>query len=396
MTPYWYIENDFFEQRSKRIGASEVSALIPNPEKPNESLAGYDRTAVTVWQEKTGRKAPDPAGLPAEMGHWNEVKAIELFLRGIDPEMSREYRASRLRFERAQEDAPATSPRDYQTTPLRHNTQWYNDSFIVHPDGIWEPPKSRGILYEPGGDTAHGYAIDLAEPFLVEAKTASYWAAKRRAGSLVSGYDFDLRTWQGIPLKHYVQIQFQLACMDVEVAYLPLLYDSASFHVWEIRRDRKTGDQLIDLAGRMAWHIQHDEPPKELAINALDISTLYPTLSDDFSFTTDPAEREALLTAARAAQRAAGQEKVWKAKKEDANDALAVLLKDRKELRIELDGEVVPVVKWIEKKGGERIAGLKEIAKTPGAEDTVRALGLVKQGEPSRYVTVCLKEEVEE
>lgn len=87
---------------------------------------------------------------------------------------------------------------------------------------------------------------------------------------------------------------------------------------------------------------------------------------------------------------------MWKAKKEDANDALAVLLKDRKELRIELDGEVVPVVKWIEKKGGERIAGLKEIAKTPGAEDTVRALGLVKQGEPSRYVTVCLKEEVEE
>ncbi len=396
MTNYWYIENDFDSARKKRIGASEISMLIPNPERPSESLAGYDQTAITLWRQKTGRDAKDNSNnLFCEMGHWNEVKAIELFLRGIDPSMARQYREGRLRFELDAERDPTTSPRGYQETPLRHSTQWYNDQFIVHPDGIWDAPLISPIAkyQEHNYVDAHGYSIDLARCFLVEAKTASYWAAKRRAGSLVSGYDFDLKTWQGIPLRHYVQIQFQLACLDVEVAYLPLLYDSASFHVWEIRRDRKVGDQLIDLAGRMAWHIQHDEPPKELAMNALDVAALYPSLSDDFAFTSDPEEREALLAAARASTRAAAQEKAWKAKKEDANDALAVLLRDRREIRIELDGEVVPVVKWIEKKGGERIIGLKEAKAVPGAEEKLREMGLVKQGEPSRYVSVCLREE---
>jgi hypothetical protein len=430
VTPYWYIHNDFFSARSKRIGASEISALIPNPEKPNESLAGtwrrpdgtIDRkTAVTVWEEKTGRREPSPSGLPAEMGHWNEVKALELFIRGIDPATARAYRESRLRYEMLAEEHPEhVKAEDYQATPFRHNTQWYDDNFIVHPDGIYEPDFGirrtaigtmqrieRGrdpalpqgfpyeILDEQGRVTAHGYTIDLSEPFLLEAKTASYWSAKRRNGSLVSGYDFDLATWQGIPLKHYVQIQFQLACMDVETAYLPLLYDSASFHVWQIARDRAMGDKLIDLAGRFAWHIKHDEPPKEMAMNALDIAALYPELREDFRFVSDEAEREALIEAARAAQKAAAQEKTWKRKKEDASDALAVLLRDSRELKIELDGEIVPVVKWIEKKGGELVAGLKEAKAIPGAEDALRKLGLVKQGEGSRYVSVTLKEEEE-
>jgi hypothetical protein len=393
VTPYWYIHNDFFSARSTRIGASEISALIPNPEKPNESLAGYERTAVTVWQEKTGRKIPDPSGLPAEMGHWNEVKALELFIRGIDPATARIYRASRLDYERAAETMPdSVRAEDYQTTPFRHNTQWYDDNFIVHPDGIYD---TNWDMMAGKSAEAHGYTIDLALPFLLEAKTASYWSAKRRNGSLVSGYDFDLATWQGIPLKHYIQIQFQLACMDVETCYLPLLYDSASFHVWQIARNRAMGDKLIDLAGRFAWHIKHDDPPKDFAMNALDIAALYPTLSEDFRFVSDETERAALLEAARVTQRAAAQEKTWKAKKEDASDALAVLLKDAKELRIELDGEIVPVVKWVEKKGGERLMGLKEAKAIVGAEDALRKLGLVKQGEGSKYVQVSLKEEEE-
>jgi len=402
MTPYWYIQNDdFLEKRSLRVGASDIPALIPNPERPNESLAGYERTAVTLWEEKTGRRAQSPVGLPAEMGRWNEVKAIELFIRDIDPDMAREYALERLRYEMLFERDPNRRTSAYQSTPFKHNTQWYNDDFIVHPDGIFDPDgniRQWEVLNHVGPIKAHGYNIDLSYPYLIEAKTASYWSAKRRNGSLVSGYDFDLKTWQGIPLKHYVQIQFQLACLDVEVAYLPLLYDSASFHVWEIRRDRKTGDQLIDLAGRMAWHIKHDTPPKEMAMNAVDIATLYPTITDDFAMLPEDATNAA-IEAARKYRHAKAQEKAWKQKADDASDALACYLKDAKEIRAMRNGEIVTVAKWIEKKGSERVMGLKEIGKLAGGEaltKTLRDAGAIKQGEGSRYVGVVYKDDEEE
>lgn len=411
MTPYWYIQNDFTEKRSTRIGASEISQLLSNPEKPNESLAGYEQTAVTLWQEKTGRRARSVSGLSAEMGHWNEVKAIELFIRGI-PEigeaMSLQYLEDRQRFElvnlrRGRDNrllAPV-APDAYQTTPFKHNTQWYNDQFICHPDGIFHNDQiSPELGYSLNGKTyrevsAHGYKINMGENFLIEAKTASYWSAKRRNGSLVSGYDFDLKSWQGIPLKHYVQIQFQLAVLDVETCYLPLLYDSASFHVWQIARDRKTGDQLIDLAGRMAWHIKNDTPPKELAMNALDIAELYPEINEDFQFLSGEDATKA-LEAARKAQQASAQEKAWKIKKDDATDALAVFLKDAKELRIELDGNIVPVVKWIERKGAERCASLKEIKEgKPEVYKYLGRKGCLSTSEASRSIKVSLKEEEE-
>jgi hypothetical protein len=335
------------------------------------------------------------------MGHWNEVKAIELFIRGIDKKTALDYKQKRLQYEVLVEEYPDRfNAADYNITPFRHTTQWYNDQFICHPDWIYDPSflwYADGITYNKaelaGSCEAHGYAIDLSTPFLIEAKTASFWAAKRREGSLVSGYDFDLRTWQGIPLKHYVQIQFQLACLDVEVCYLPLLYDSASFHVWEIRRDRKTGDQLIDLASRFAWHVKHDELPKEMAMNSLDIQALYPEIREDFYFEGDPEKREAIIQAARAQVNASEQEKAWKQKKDDASDALSVYLADNKELRIELDGEIRTVAKWVEKKGGERVAGLKEISKDEKAYRYLKRKGFVNQGGDSRYVKVSWREE---
>jgi len=402
MTPYWYISNDFHEKRSTRIGASEVACLIPNPEKPNESLAGYDSTAVTLWQEKTGRKERQISGLPAEMGHWNEVKAIELFIRGIDPAMAREYLRDRTIFGITDGDS---HPQHFQHTPWKHNTQWYNDQFIVHCDGIYEPwgyRESQDLItpslvdnWGPQSVDAHGYTIDLSTPHLIEAKNHGYFAARRPENSIVTGYDFDLKGWQGIPLKEYVQCQFQMANMDVDTNYLCLLTDHAlgTFHVWEIRRDRKTGDQLIDLASRFAWHVKHDDPPKEMAMNSLDIQALYPKIWEDFYFEGDPEKRQAIIEAAKAQVHAAEQEKAWKQKKDDASDALSVYLADNKELRIELDGEIRTVAKWVERKGGERIAGLKEIAKDEKAYRYLKRKGFVNQGEDSRYVKVNLREE---
>ena len=393
MTPYWYIENNFLSSREGRIGASDISALLVNPDKPSESLAGYGQTAVTLWQQKTGRAEREPAGLAAEMGHYLELKAIELFIRGIPkigPTMAAEYVESRLRYETAVLSDPNRRASRYQPTPFKHNTQWYNDQFIVHPDGVWE--SGDGGWYTTHGHpyAAHGLTIDLSQPFLIEAKTASYWSAKRRPEKPHSGFDFDLKTWQGIPLKYYVQIQFQLAMMDVEVCYLPLLSDSATFNVWEIRRDRKIGDDLIDLAGKFMWYVKQDVEPKEMAINIDDIISLYPTITDDFQTVTGE-EADAVIDLARKAKDAASQEKAWGEKAADAKSALAVHMKDAKELRVLLDGEERRVVSWTEREGSEYVASVKELDEVTIA--ALRCRGFIKQKSGSRSVNVCWKEE---
>lgn len=403
MVNYWYVENDFLKAREGRIGASDLSCLLPNPDKPSESLAGFGNTAVTLWQQKTGRSEREPGGLSCEMGHWNEIKAIELFIRGIPeigPAMAAEYVESRLRYETAVLSDPNRRARAYQPTPFKHNTQWYNGDFIVHPDGIWDNDGRLipGLPIPEGGRlpptvTAHDLTIDLSTPFLIEAKTASYWSAKRRPEKPHSGFDFDLKTWQGIPLKYYVQIQFQLAMMDVEVCYLPLLSDSATFNVWQIARDRKIGDDLIDLAGRFMWYVRHDTEPKEMAINIDDICAMYPTITDDFQTVTGE-EAATLIELARKAKDASAQEKAWKEKKEDAQSALAVHMKDAKELRVLLDNEERRVVSWTERSGSEYVASVEEVKKADlELEAELRYRGLVKQKKGSRSVNVCWKEE---
>ena len=391
MNPFWYISDNFHTARSKRIGASEISSCIPNPEKPGESLSGYGNTAITLWQEKTGRKERDQAGLHAEMGNWNEPKNIELFLRGIDRPLGLEYLQSRLEYELLKEHGTKPNPEKYQTTPCKHHAQWYNDFAICHPDGIWVPPSPETPKIK-----AHGLKIDLSKPFIIEAKNASYWSAKRRNGSHHTGFDYELKTWQGIPLKFYVQIQYQLEALDVNVAYLPLLSDSANQHTWIIGRNRKWGKKLFELASRMKWHIDNDKPPKDLAISIDDVCTLYPTINDDFRLVTGD-DGEKITELARTYKHADEQAKLWDNRKKDAASALSVYLSDTKELRTNIDGEIVPVAKWVERKGSERIEALKTIKEEkPEVYKYLDKKGCLSTSEASRSVKVCLKEATEQ
>lgn len=383
MNDFWFIDRDVTQHRGQRIGASDIPALIPNPEKPTESLAGYERTALTVWEEKTGRRVPNIPGLPAEMGHYLEPKVVELFMRDIfGPELAAEWFLRRMQYEVLSGSGAQVRAADYQVPPVEHSIEFYTEDFIVHPDGIYRPesvPRLVDVV------TAHGLSIDLSRPFYIEAKSARYWSARRPEGSMVSGYDFNLHTWQGIPLKHYVQIQFGLALTEIDIAYLPLLFDTSDFHVWDIRTDRKIQGQIIDLAARMAWHIKHDTPPKELAMNSSDIKRLYPELTTDFVYLQgDDAEK--VREAAVAYNRAAKQEKLWAERKKEASDTLAVHLKDRKELR----DENGPICRWTEVPSGEAVLALSEIKKTdPLAYRYLKRKGLLKETKSKKYPTVC-------
>jgi hypothetical protein len=153
-----------------------------------------------------------------------------------------------------------------------------------------------------------------------------------------------------------MQIQFQLALLEVDVAYLPLIHNTSDFDIWQIRANKKHQGRLIDLAGKMVWHIKTDTPPGDLAMNANDIMALYPNVGDDFVL-IEGEEHAQAIEIAKSFNQAQRQIKRWKEKEADAKDAMAVLLRDRPELR---DGEGI-ISKWGITKGSEKMIALSKI-----------------------------------
>lgn len=373
MKDYTFV-NDIFQGRGVKIGASEVPALFPNPEKPTESVLGFGRTAYTVWQEKVGEKEPDKAGLAAEMGHYLEPKAIELFIREVwGADVARAWLTKRMDFEMKGGD-----PAKMQAYPILSMTSFSDEISIVHPDGL-HIGESMGKLVK----TPWGFKVDTRKDFLIEAKSASFYSAKR-GDSEVKGYDRDDRSSNGIPLKHLFQIQFQMMKTGIDLAYLVLISDTSKFDVWKVKADRRLQRSIEKVTRLFMDHVKRRTPPKELAINIDDIKALYPTLVNDFLLIGDDDE-ERIKKLSTDMKYAASQEKLWKDRKADCSDALAVALAEFKELR---DSEGGVIAKWTSRKGYEDIVSFKEMVKTnPEAVRYLRRKGLVRMSHETRYVT---------
>jgi hypothetical protein len=371
MKDFWYIKGDFTKERSGRIGGSDIAALIPSGEKPNESLAGHGRTPITVFQEKTGRKKRDPAGLPAEMGHFLEPKVLELFIREkFNYEIGKEFIRKKIIYELSPKNLNAS---DFQVKPFYHNTQYYTtegkSGKIVHADCIVKTDK---------------------EEYSIESKSANFFAARRPTESKISGYDLDLEEWQGIPLKHYVQCQYQLDLLELDYCYLPLIYNTSQFQYWKIKANKKHQNQIMDLVDNMIWHINKDIAPKEMILNQNDVKELHPKLQDDFVMISGE-ERDQAIEIAGAYNKAHEQEKKWKNKKQEAADSMSILLKDVPELR----DENGIIAKWQVKKASERVKGLKDIKKIrPLAYKYLNKWDLINTSEESRSVSIKWKGEI--
>ncbi|MDA3811882.1 MAG: hypothetical protein PF518_16300 [Spirochaetaceae bacterium] len=399
---FWFIgdHGDFETTRSGRVGASDVPALFSNPENPSESLAAYKRTALTVYQEKIGELQRSPAELSAEMGNFLENKNLELTIRyfysyeeGLKFRLSKEQYESDCAIARIN-GTPIPSARGYQTGgPFLHSVQYFVDGMIVHPDCVYignpelSVKKERFVKYE-------GIRIDMSKPFLIEAKSAKKYAAKRPHGSLVKGYDFTLLSWHGIPLKHYFQTQFQMSLFRVDFCILSLISDTSDFHVWKIKGEKKKQGQIIDVVGKMVRHIQDKTFPKELAINTQDVVIMNPDIQKDFIMLSGD-KLKLHKEACKKSKEAKRQIKNWTKIDKDALACIAVIHKDFEEVR---DGSVI-LSKWVEKKGSTGIAKPEGTVSKESVLDWIkkndkpllRSLenrGMIKTGKPSRYISV--------
>lgn len=341
MLNYTYI-TDFYKSREGRIGSSDIPALIPHPVRKSESLAGYERTAIAVYEEKTGITKREPAGFSARVGNDIEILPLRYFIEEYDTkETAREFYRGYIMCKIGQEanETGIFNTTAFNNTDYKHHTESMNDFAVAHADCIYVGKK----------------------PFIVEAKSAQFWSVKRDK-DIYSGYDFDLKDWQGIPLKHYFQIQFQMALYGVDMAYLALLYNTSEFHTWQIKGNKKHQAELLELAEYMKKCIDKKTPPKEKAMNASDIQKLYPEIKEDFREVVGK-ELETAMSITEQYQHAKQQVKQWELQERDALDAISVLLKDERELKGLINGELQTIARWKNIGGAEKIVALSKIKK---------------------------------
>ena len=249
----------------------------------------------------------------------------------------------------------------FNSTPFRHHTEATNDFAIAHADCIYDPEYVNGNSAKIF--IKDNLKINFQKPFSIQAKSAQYWVVKSRNTDQHSGYDLDLKTWQGIPLKHYMQIQFEMALYEVDVTYLALLYNTSEKHYWQIKANKKHQADLLEIASYMKKCIDKKQPPAKYAMNSDDIRKLYPEIKDDFR-QVDGAELDSILGIANNYASAAKQEKAWKNKKEDYLNSIAIFLKDQSELKGLVNDELVSIAKWKSSGGSEKIMKLSEIQKS--------------------------------
>ena len=374
MKQYSFVR-DIFENRGTRIGASEVPCLFPDPERPTESVAGYGKTAITLYQEKVGERERSKAGLAAEMGHYLEPKAVELFIREVwGYETGKEWLKNRMDFEMNGGD-----PKTKQTYPILYNTAFMDDDSIVHPDGLHVGEKDGKIV-----KTKWGFPVDTRKDFLIEAKSATYFSAKR-GESEVKGYDEEVKDWQGIPLKHWFQCQFQMLKSGVNLDYLVLIKDTSDFNVWEVRADKEMMRRIAAVVKSFMRFVRKHEMPKGMAINLSDIMEIYPVVKKDFATVQGESEEKVRSLVSDLAE-AKKQQKAWEDKANDLTSALAVYLKDDSEIQ---DSEGNWLCKWVISSGFETCRSYKTIkTEHPEVAQYLKKKGLVYTTEPSRRVSI--------
>lgn len=412
-----YIEN-FHKSRETRIGASEIAWCIPHPVNQFESLAAYTDpttkkrhacTALDLYNEKIN-PTPWEYNFPADMGHYLEGKALYEFIsdfisRDIATEFLKGYQAYKIEndeFMRANNNGECLNPEPFNTTPFKHNTEAAIDSGVAHGDCLYVPmtgdemgSKIDKMMGVPNKHIIkkNGLTIDLSKPALIEAKSAQLLSVQSRKKDVFKGYDLTLKKWEGIPLKVYFQLQYQMWLYKVGVCYLTLIFNTSEKHYWQIKANKPHQRDLAQYASLMKQCIDNRRSPKELVMNAKDISSLYPDIKDDFREVSGE-ELTELLEVVDMRGKADTQEKAWKRKKEDAEQRMSIHLKDTGMIKGIVDGSLETIAKWKITKSSKRTMGLSEIGEREDSKKLLKYLEknkLIKKTAESKKPAVVFK-----
>jgi predicted phage-related endonuclease len=320
MNPYIYIpdENHFQKIRFTTIGASDLPIIL--------GLSTFT-TPHQLWRYKTKRdKSPDLSG-PAYWGHAHEPNILGSYIEeNANFDIALKFKIDYLKHIKKR-------PKKYKPP-----TKYLPFTEFYHPDLEWA--------------MAHLDMVDLVLSKNIEAKSGRSFASYKRDG--MDGFDKDEKA--GVPLKYYIQVNWQMLCSGLRKTHLRALIDTSDEMQFEIDYNKKITEKLIEAASRFMWHIKKDKEP--MPINKKDIEKLFPRVNEKTSYimgadavlANKMKERKKILSI---------KQKKIKSEITDINDSLFVMIGANKYLFDENNNKICSQSSY-ERENLKDLKGMKE------------------------------------
>jgi putative phage-type endonuclease len=244
LNPFTYIHPDTFtDTRNTGIGASEIAVLC--------GASDY-ATPYEIWKQKIDNTTPEISDELQELfdaGHYQEPIAMHKFLKTRN-----ELIVDLVRTKHAQKDH-------------------FNKAFIAQINTRFNHPQYDFMFCHP----------DLIYNNMnIEVKYAAHKSNE---------WDFDDLTENGIPLKYYLQVQYQMLCTGIDTSYLVLNYLGYKHYEFGPIFENKQIQAKMEKIAYDFWQlVQSKQPP--MPVNRSDVMDMFP--NKKFLTKTIPSDLEVL------------------------------------------------------------------------------------------------------
>jgi len=345
--------SDSHKRRSKTIGSSDIPVLF--------GLVKQYKTAYDLWKEMTGRAIiiDEPEDKKksalAALGHAIEGIILSRQIEELtDKETAHKFKVDYYQHEdhRPQDWKPATD-------------------FI---------PFSFSIFSDDKRFTASPDCVRLNDELIIKAKLGSRFA-NLRSSRQEDGYDLDDPTENGLPLRVYLQCQWQALVCGIDNIIVRALIDSVFESQYVFKSNIDIQQKLIEAADKFLNLVKADKPPAPQ--NFDDIKGIYDNVRDDVLIVGGKEAEEA--------EQLFNEKKRWKEVEKEAKDrvediksALAVIMGDKRYLQNTTGNKLATQV--ITKPMWSNI-GIQRIAdNAPDAFAILQGDGLIPEKKPKRYI----------
>ena len=282
------------------IGSSDIAVIIKT------KGSHVKKSMYELWKEKTGRAKGFEGNEATWWGHEHEPLVLARQIK--------ETHGDDIAFKFK---CDAIIHQNFRPPEYQPPTDFLPYTEAIHPKFPWAMAHADCL------------AVNDGEPYLLEAKTGRFFSRVERDN--MEGFnivlDDEIDDWHKVPADVLLQVQWQMICYGVDLAYVLLLVDDNQFFRYRIPAFKKWWPFMIEKASRFLNYCINDEmPPPEKKEDVFDI---FDEVKDSAVYVSG--DRALILEDMKARKKHLGKVKKKAVQEiEDINDAATLLMGDNR------------------------------------------------------------------